>query len=104
MPDNVNVNVQTGFATVVPMTAADLAAQAATEAASVTAQVAVDSARANAQTLTANALAALTRLRQIQNANPATVTLPQVAQAVSDLAADVIHLARLVLNVTDATT
>ena len=98
------INVATGQIVSVPLTPAEQADYDARVAAAPAAEAARLAALSNARTLQTNVAGALARLRQIQGANPATVTLPQVAQAVSDLATDVLFLARLVSNQLDGTT
>ena len=103
MAQRVVVDIATGQVTPVPLTPAEQAAFDAANAAAPALDQAQQAARANAATLNANVRAALARLRQIQGANPTLVTLPQVAQAVSDLATDVLFIARVVSGQFDGT-
>jgi hypothetical protein len=104
MSSRVDVNVTTGQASPVPLTAAEQAAFDAALAAAPAIAATQAAALANSQTLNNNVRGALVRLRQIQGANPATVTLPQVAQAVSDIAGYLIAVARILSEQYDATT
>lgn len=91
-------------AVVAPLSQADQADLDARNAAAPAQAAALAAAMANLGTLNANVAGALARLRQIKGANPATVTLPQVAQAVSDMAGMLLAIARLLSNQLDGTT
>jgi hypothetical protein len=104
MSSRLDVNVTTGQASPVPLTAAEQAAFDAALAAAPAIAATQAAAQANSQTLNNNVRGALVRLRQIQGANPAAVTLPQVAQAVSDIAGYLIAVARILSEQYDATT
>jgi len=104
LTNRVVIDVNTGQAISVPLTPAEQAAFDAALAAAPGIEAARIAANANAATLSANVAGALARLRQIQAANPNTVTLPQVAQAVIDLAADMLFIARLLSRQYDGTT
>jgi hypothetical protein len=97
------IDVATGQVLSVPLTPAEQADYDARLAAAPALEAARLARMANGQTLSANVAGALARLRQIQGANPATVTLPQVAQAVIDLATDVLFIARILSNQLDGT-
>jgi hypothetical protein len=103
LTNRVVIDVSTGQAISVPLTAAEQAAFDAALAAAPGIEAARVAANANAATLSGNVAGALARLRQIQVANPNTVTLPQVAQAVIDLATDVLFLARIMSRQFDGT-
>lgn len=103
MAQRIDHDCSTGQVTPVPLTAAEQTAFDAAAAAAPGIEAARVAAAANAQTLRTNVAGALARLRQIQVANPATVTLPQVAQAVIDLAADVLFIARILSQQYDGT-
>lgn len=104
MTQRQQVDCGTGQAVPVPLTAAEQADFDARVAAAAAAAPGIAAAAANAATLNGNMRSALVRLRQIQSANPATVTLPQVAQAVIDLATDVLYIARILSQQYDGTT
>jgi hypothetical protein len=102
-PPGVVVDCSTGQARPVALTPPEQADYDARLAAAPAVAAAQAAAQANGKTLQANVAGALVRLRQIQAANPATVTLPQVAQAVIDLATDVLFIARILSNQLDGT-
>lgn len=104
MANRLEVDISTGQARVVPLTAAEQAAFDAAVAAAPAQEAARAAAQANARTLNTNVAGALARLRQIQAANPNTATLPQVAQAVIDLATDMLYIARILSQQFDGTT
>lgn len=104
MTNRLEINCTTGQASPVPLTPAEQAAFDAAVAAAPALESTRLAAGGNAQTLNANVRAALVRLRQIQSANPATVTLPQVTQAVSDMAGYLIAMARILSQQYEATT
>lgn len=104
MATKIIVDVATGQATPVPLTPAEQAAYDAAAAAAPGITTAQTAAQANARALNTSVAGALARLRQIQAANPNTVTLPQVAQAVIDLATDVLFIARILSGQFDGTT
>lgn len=103
MAQRVDHDCSTGQITPVPLTPTEQAAFDAAVAAAPAQEAARLAAAANAQQLRTNVAGALARLRQIQGANPATVTLPQVAQAVIDLATDMLFIARILSNQFDGT-
>jgi hypothetical protein len=103
LTNRVVLDVSTGQAISVPLTPAEQTAFDAAVAAAPGIEAARVAAQGNASTLGANVAGALARLRQIQAANPNTVTLPQVAQAVIDLATDVLFLARIMSRQFDGT-
>jgi hypothetical protein len=104
MTNRTEFNVATGQAISVPLTSAEQAAFDAALAAAPGIEATRVAANVNAATLGANVAGALARLRQIQAANPNTVTLPQVTQAVIDLATDMLFIARLLSRQYDGTT
>jgi hypothetical protein len=104
MANRTEINVATGQAVSVPLTPAEQADYDARLAAAPAIEATRLARAANGQTLNGNVAGALARLRQIQAANPATVTLPQVAQAVVDLATDVLFIARILSGQLDGTT
>jgi hypothetical protein len=104
MAQRLDVDCTAGQAKVVALTAVEQTDYDARLAAAPAIEAARLARAANAQTLNANVAGALARLRQIQSANPATVTLPQVAQAVIDLATDVLFIARILSQQLDGTT
>jgi hypothetical protein len=103
MTNRTEINCATGQAASVPLTAAEQAAFDAALAAAPALEAARLAALGNARTLQTNVAGALARLRQIAAADPNTVTLPQVAGAVKDLATDVLFLARVVSQQYDGT-
>lgn len=103
MGQRLEVDCSTGQTRAVPLTAAEQAAFDAALAAAPGIEAARVAANANAATLSTNVAGALARLRQIQAANPNTVSLPQVAQAVIDLATDMLFIARLLSRQFDGT-
>lgn len=102
-PPAVVVDCSTGQARPVVLTPAEQTDYDTRLAAAPGIAAAQAAAAANARILNTNIAGALARLRQIAGANPNTVTLPQVAQAVSDIATDVLFLARIVSQQFDGT-
>lgn len=104
MTTRLEVDISTGQSRAVPLTPSEQAAFDAAVAAAPAQETARAAIQANARTLNTNIAGALARLRQIQGANPNTVTLPQVAQAVIDLATDMLYIARILSQQFDGTT
>ena len=103
MTNRTEIDVATGQILSIPLTPAEQADYDARLAAAPGIEATRLARASNGQTLSANVAGALARLRQIQGANPATVTLPQVAQAVIDLATDVLFIARILSGQLDGT-
>lgn len=103
MTSRTEINATTGAAVSVPLTSAEQAAFDAAVAAAPAQEAARLAVQANARTLQGNVAGALARLRQIAAADPNTVTLPQVAGAVKDLATDMLFVARILSQQYDGT-
>ena len=103
MAQKLDIDCTTGQAKVVPLTSAEQAAYDAAAAGAPAIEAARQAVVANQKALNTNVANALARLRQIQGANPNTVTLPQVAQAVSDMAGYILAIARILSNQFDGT-
>jgi hypothetical protein len=101
MADVVIVNAQTGERTERAFTPQEAAQRAADQQAAAAQQAILDTLNTNRATLEAQATAALATNQTAINANPATVTLAQVAGQVQALSAQNNALIRLVLGLLD---
>jgi hypothetical protein len=103
MSDVVEVNAETGEATERAFTAEETTQREIDAVAHAAHQTILDSLHTNRTTLETQATAALAQNRTAIAANPATVTLAQVAGQVQELSRQNNALIRLVLGLLDAT-